>query len=423
MRPARILPGQRSASLANLTAPTYERDFKFGYQWDQYPNNGKFYCDVPYVNNENPMIRSISWTTNPSKEQQEMINNGTLRSNDNVDSHTVVTSSNASFNSEDNLQCKVHYRAHHGAQIINTANLNLVPFGPDSVKILQTCQQIEHECALILYGENSYSFRIYESHRHELRADTPGFINSDGVKNGKLRHAIEMMFCWKCPQPQFFEYDPLIRFMRLIGPRNSSFLRDIKILGRFKTAVDPNRVLKFHAPSHTLEELLPVYTDIIGEVCTNIQKLTIHELLQVSHHPRFWKPTLDMSDEDRIDGIVKRVVEGLPKLQELQLGDYVTVPHQSEDVWGKSLRWMVFVNERRKTEIPQPNEQNGRNRSGLADYEAGVFASVRHRRKLDLHITVGARDFRDRSKIECKRRPISGIWRPWSMRVKQSTQG
>jgi len=49
--------------------------------------------------------------------------------------------------------------------------------------------------------------------------------------------------------------------------------------------------------------------------------------------------TIGMTFEEEIDHAVKLLVEGLPGLKKLQLGDYKykTVP-KDEDEWGKSVR-------------------------------------------------------------------------------------
>lgn len=50
------------------------------------------------------------------------------------------------------------------------------------------------------------------------------------------------------------------------------------------------------------------------------------------------------SDEEKIDNAVKKVVEGLPGLTHLQLGDYKSPGIGADDLkWGKSVCWLEFV--------------------------------------------------------------------------------
>ncbi|KAI9647632.1 hypothetical protein NHQ30_004017 [Ciborinia camelliae] len=385
---------------------------KFAYHWHQYPDHGKNHCNVPYISNEYPMMRFISWTTKPTMEQQKMIQIGTLGPSGNIDTDDVEKEATILTDSEDMVQCNVHYRKNYGAQIINRAKIPLVPFGWDSVNIMQTCQQIEHECALILYGENSYAFHINYIEFQELKEmplDIPGLISDNGVaiSNGQLRGAIEKLFCWKCRHPKFFCKDPLIRFMRIIGPRNSSFLRDIKIDGYFRVSYHPvddqdNKHVGFR-------ELLPIYTAILRGVCTDFRKLTIHNKDEQPHYKNsFWDvsfgdPQLE-SAEDLVDEIVRGVVEGLPTLRELQLGDYIKVPgreYKYADTWGKSLRWMSFVERRHQSQILQTNDEDKGHNGALTEATRGIFGSVKERMDASLHVTVGGRHSRTRWKVKC----------------------
>jgi hypothetical protein len=57
--------------------------------------------------------------------------------------------------------------------------------------------------------------------------------------------------------------------------------------------------------------------------------------------------TSHLSDENKIDIAVSKLVTGLPQLRKLQLGDdkYKIIP-QRVDEWGKSVRWMKAVEQR-----------------------------------------------------------------------------
>jgi hypothetical protein len=49
-------------------------------------------------------------------------------------------------------------------------------------------------------------------------------------------------------------------------------------------------------------------------------------------------------DEEKIDNAVKKAVEGLPGLTNLQLGDYKSPGIGADDLkWGKLACWMEFV--------------------------------------------------------------------------------
>lgn len=321
---------------------TYNR--KYSYTWAQLSDKDN------HLTRSGPIRRAISWTTNPTREQHELIKKGvtTFETHDSSDPTRKI-------------QCSVHHRDGFGAQIINRAEVDIDRFGR-AVNIMRVCKQAEEECAEILYGENMYQFYVcgstFELDLQKMPWRIPGFKTKEGNVSDRteVSNAIEKLFDLDCYHPPIISKDRLIRFIAYIGRKNASLLRSINIIGDFKTKTRIDEKDSFLG----FGTLLPTYTLIINEVCPSLRKLTLHIRLEQPWWTNDLNKDGEMTDEEIIDGLVSKVVTGLPSLQELQLGAYNKVPAWPRRVgfgehgnynmheWGGSVRWMKVVSDRKR---------------------------------------------------------------------------
>jgi hypothetical protein len=78
--------------------------------------------------------------------------------------------------------------------------------------------------------------------------------------------------------------------------------------------------MRVHPPVG-LARILLIYTKILNEVFPNLCKLTIHIGQGHKHYDNRWDDEYPLTYEERTDSAVMKVIEGLPNIQELQLGN------------------------------------------------------------------------------------------------------
>ncbi|KAK6609616.1 hypothetical protein H4I96_03547 [Botrytis cinerea] len=276
---------------------------KYSYIWAQAP--------IPDPFRGNTIRREIAWTTNPTREEFELIQSG-------VSKFMIDDSPEPGQQTE----CAVYHRDGFGPQIINKAEIQIHPFGR-CVAITRVCKQMEQECTKILYGENTYEFDLSSCHRmYRLKTpwDVPGFpLFEESPSKATISTAVEKLFDLECYQPAFVAKDPFIRFMAYIGRKNASLLRDIKFVGEFIDIL-PTHKRNLHLG---FGAILPTYTLIIAEVCPRLRKLTLHQYLYASSHYRDLEKDVETGyDFGMMDIIIGKLVFDLPNLRQLQLGDY-----------------------------------------------------------------------------------------------------
>ncbi|KAF7940575.1 uncharacterized protein EAE98_000702 [Botrytis deweyae] len=353
LRPVAIVPRVRKREYLFATGSQAEGhkhcrfQRKYSYGWAQAP------IPETYVDG-NTIVQEIAWTTNPTREELKLIQSG-------VKNFTIDDFAEPGRQ----IKCTVHHRDGFGPQIIKKTEFQIHPFGR-SVSITRVCKQMEQECTVILYGENKYEFNVSDCHRmHQLKTpwDVPGFpLFEELPSKATISIAIDKLFDLECFQPAFIAEDPFVRFMAYIGRKNSSLLRDIKFDGGFtftpKTRGERSPALGFGA-------ILPMYTLIIAEICPKLRKLTLHQRsLAFDTDNRSAEKEKEMGyDYGMMYSILGKVVFGLPNLQQLQLGAYFeppTVRYPSDCFaddryeWGKSIRWMKFVDERYVNQLNTP---------------------------------------------------------------------
>jgi hypothetical protein len=162
-------------------------------------------------------------------------------------------------------------------------------------------------------------------------------------------------------KPIFLFRDPLVRFFNKISRHNAALLTNVTLQGHFLRGRADQDGNAWEGAAIGFARLLPIYTCILKEVCPNLRKLTVHTGKgHEQYEYTLWDDDLakqsPFSYEEKVDRAIQKVVQGLPGLQELQLGKYSAVPENPEecegcgmkgrDEWGKALRWMAFVRER-----------------------------------------------------------------------------
>ena len=114
--------------------------------------------------------------------------------------------------------------------------------------------------------------------------------------------------------------------------------------------------------------ILPIHATILKNVCPNLRKLTLH----TGYNNSLWDNDVDgemgLSDEERVDRIARQVVNMLPSLQELQLGNYHFVPSGETIVeeWGHSLRWGQVVQTRHRQHADRLAAEERRKKNAAA---------------------------------------------------------
>lgn len=179
----------------------------------------------------------------------------------------------------------------------------------------------------------------------------------------KIDSAIDHLFTKDIDHHQFLLRDNFTSWLHQIGRKNASYIRAVKFEGFFKT------VEAGQAPEKCpigLSQLLPIYTTILNKVCPNLRFLTIFQGLNAESWNITTKYDVGMSDEDRMDLAIMKVVRGLPQLRILHLdATPQKMPSKSQkkalkdtDVieldpskpWGVALRWEELVAARTKKE-------------------------------------------------------------------------
>ncbi|KAE9365591.1 hypothetical protein N431DRAFT_447233 [Stipitochalara longipes BDJ] len=234
----------------------------------------------------------------------------------------------------------------------------------NSIAAMRTNKQMHEEIADMLYGGNTFIFdtrdnaaepspwtekerREFEGLRHRI----PGLEDQEGRLPPKqqIARSLERIFEPKSYMPQ---YAWKILFC-------DSVTRLIKIEGHLHTC------LRYPTDRRLggLGRVRQVYTPVLREICKNLRSLTLHlgyddECINMTKTVTYLgsiplaedddvRGDEGKSDEEKIDGIVGRIVRELKRLKHLQLGDYKKAVIQIDDVkWGKSARWMDIVRQR-----------------------------------------------------------------------------
>ncbi|KAH6669522.1 hypothetical protein B0J14DRAFT_121518 [Halenospora varia] len=301
------------------------------------------------------------WVTKPTYSQKSLIAGGVTELSGTVGKESGRT-----------IQHQIHKRADGSYEIINTRAAKVDYFSGGG--IAATCKLIHDEVLDLLYGENWFvfdnrgnalAFTGYgddeKEHKEYLwlqRAMPDIFQEGDyPIDEQKLSTELDRLFDKGSFLSKFFYGTSMTRFFHIIGKENAARIKKVKIQGLLKTILGSGdlRPLGFC-------RLVPLQAKILGSICGNFREL----ILDLSYSDRVllmgdldvprwqefhWdddaKSTTGMSDEEKIDVAVRKIVACIPTLRRLQLGEY-SAPTNDEnpDVWGKSLRWSKFIEDR-----------------------------------------------------------------------------
>ena len=140
-----------------------------------------------------------------------------------------------------------------------------------SLKFLRSCNQVAREGPEILYGVNKFVFNTAGVHAKHPLSEMPQRI--PGIPNVKVLRpstqqimlSVNKTFDNACYHPRFIKYDPLIDFLRRIGKKNATSLKNIKLEGTFKTYHSGREYEKLGFSS-----VLSIHTVILNKVCPNL---------------------------------------------------------------------------------------------------------------------------------------------------------
>lgn len=307
---------------------------------------------LPPAWNPQPMKTYHGWTSKATPQQVAMI-----EAPDNKDPLRLPDT----FNYEHGIPVEhfVYNRGSYGYDILNRMYINIVRIS--SVKMIRTCKQIEAEATEILYGRNTFCFDTsygYDSdfptgfHSQTDFEEAPHRIPGGWCRDGKppsplqTKIALDRLFDKQVYQPRLLRRDPVIRFFRQIGKKNASMVRNLNIAGYFKTT------------PVSFTNLLSIYTLVINDVCLNLNKVVLH---CYDGLPQWDNDEYGQIEEWKIDRAVKSLVLGLPRLRELQLGDYYK-PYAGNQ-WGRSVKWIEIVKDQNALNVlRQERKEKGESR-------------------------------------------------------------
>ncbi|CZR55418.1 uncharacterized protein PAC_05305 [Phialocephala subalpina] len=212
-----------------------------------------------------------------------------------------------------------------------------------ALSLLRVCKQIHAEATPILYGENTFVFNTtgaYSGHHLAIGFSSPDKSLVPFLKyvEGRMTQEQSNLFFQMVFQrenenvtPTFIAESSLFSFAGAIGSQNFSLINNIKIKGRMKT-------LKLHIGSYLgycndgnigFARTLPYCTHFLNYVCRDLRKLTLHveykddwDSNTNTHWDNDIHNRLGLSDKQRVDNMIGKVVAALPKLKELRLGEY-----------------------------------------------------------------------------------------------------
>ncbi|CAD6457618.1 9893aa67-6449-43eb-a47d-3da6a4df96a7 [Sclerotinia trifoliorum] len=361
LRPAPLIPSNFQSKNTANEKPTVH----YGYQWANTRRHLYEEGKLPQV--DHVQILTLAWTSNPTDAESKKIARGPTKLSD------IVRLGGKKE------KRSIHVRKDFGPQIIHKKAAILT--GIEGIPLLRSCKRISTLGSAVLYGENTFVFDTRggrespglhpANHLRRNSLDIPGLSGEGGMPQttGQTRNAIENMFDRYHSHAEFIITNPLTRFFLEIGRSNASNITNVVLHGHFHSRRNKYREML------SFEQILPIQTVILSDVCKKLNKVTLHDDDRGrDHHPYFnerrsieKKRAIDFSEI--IDGAVQKLVEGLPMMQELQLGDYRYVPKncgydvgvrgssfnaaiQPDDGWKSSLQWMNRVEKRARRQAP-----------------------------------------------------------------------
>jgi hypothetical protein len=334
---------------------------------------------LPAYNGKSQRASKV-WVTTATSEQLAMIAAGEVKVDRNNQCKLPSTFDEKLGERVEHFICR---RDPYPTMIVNRASVWTT--GILGINLLRTCKQFRDEGAPLLYSNQFvidtrgqapfthqrgvHDYDALNAHRYLV----PGLLKTDGTNptHRQTMNAVDKMFNYKSMHQPFMCRDPLATFVRTIGQRNAGYIKSLTIQGFFKT-VEKHGRFRSSCPI-TFAKNLPIHAAIIQHALPNLTKLAIYQ----GNNGELWEDDLEnqlgMTDEERYDEVIGKVVNVLPGLQELQHANYkFKAPKESEEgeddddkekqdmtlPWGKALRWEGIVEQRyRQRKIEQKLEE------------------------------------------------------------------
>lgn len=173
--------------------------------------------------------------------------------------------------------------------------------------------------------------------------------------------------------PKFVGRDSMLKFFRKIGRVNASLMTKVVLEGSLKAAHREYYDGSIWNTRIGFATVLDVRTTVLKFVCPNLREITLHmsdkgDSLQCSN--TLWDDDVQneasMSNDQKVDYVVGKVVTNLKLMRVLKLGGHQTFEAETqenagdfEDKWGTSVRWIKVVKERTKKRKAPGGEWSG----------------------------------------------------------------
>ncbi|KAH7319460.1 hypothetical protein BKA65DRAFT_482965 [Rhexocercosporidium sp. MPI-PUGE-AT-0058] len=260
---------------------------------------------------------TVYWTSTPTPAQALLLKRG------------IYDFPDIEVNEADGIYTKSEHQVNklHGG-ILEVFNIQKhTVSGLIGIGVLGTSQQFYNEPSKVLYGTSTFVINTATAHSvTNLNGNNhlyPGFPNRNwtpAIARDNARRIQKFMI--KGRQPTFSKYDPLLSFLRTIGPHCASLIK-------FLRSTENSRLRSIACPT------------------------CLHAADKHESNEWTWAMEDDREDGVRISDIVERVVMELPNLKCLQGGENVVPwvnpvedPEEVEDLWGVAVNWSDFVRDR-----------------------------------------------------------------------------
>ncbi|CAG8974876.1 hypothetical protein HYALB_00000491 [Hymenoscyphus albidus] len=327
----------------------------------------------------NCRVLDITWTT-PATIEDELALLGLKTTSEFSQLPDTVNLVNGR---EERTSNYVHIRGDGSREIVHKVSRTVNNL--EGINLLATCKQINEKGSRVLYSENLFVFNIVQNIYEEK--DICEFAITDDLSSladivpGISRHgyrpipfqesaAMKQLFTKKTrsiQQQDYVRQDVFLSFLNIIGMKNASFLKKLKIEDKFFPIEIDHRPQTYTVG---IDDRLRTYTTILNRLECDIQSLTLDIYkgfkicalweLSILEDPDFTRRALPQEALMMLDYVVGNVVQQLPTLQHLQLGAYGSkfkLPQQFDE-WGCVVRWMRFVRQRSSRKItPRPIEE------------------------------------------------------------------
>lgn len=274
VRPITIEPRQLTHYYSDEYGTTIDEEV-FYYEWSGNPLRRKATGDLS-SNSTMPQDVHISWQTNPTEQQLEMIKHHKFDEQWKYDEF-----------SNTHTQQVVLRRGEFPSMILNHANIQ---FHGVQANILHVCKGPHEQGSRILYSKNTFVFdnsRVYSDtqsggREHEDFRDL-WHLHSSIAPNGSIQvhedaqRFREIIYNQRGNYRKFMDLDLLPRFLETIGCANVSFVSKIIIKGAFCTGEEMDfEDRPHHTPAIGWGRILRVHTAILANSCGNLNELVLH---------------------------------------------------------------------------------------------------------------------------------------------------